>query len=564
MATAGAVIQSDNKTYISSISSGLDTNSLVTAAVAQKTVPADRIDIKVEKNDLRIESYKELQSLSLELEKSLEGLSSRNYSSIGGGNDFDLKQAYLSSSDLVNPANYIAVSAEEAAIAASYNIEVAQLAQKMKVASIPQSNNSLGLNGEFSLGLDGIMPDIILVTPEMTISDIVDRINATSPTSGVNATLISIDANNYQLVLSADKTSAQISFSATSGDDILGTLGITDGLGNFLNITQAAQPAIMVIDGNVITRDSNEIDDVISGVNFSLLNAQPGSIINVEIEHDYNSVKNSITDFIDAYNVLREFISQQQQISEEGIVSEESILFADTLLRNMDAGIYNILNTNTFGASSGLNNLTQLGIEMDSSNRLYLADENKLDTILLSDFSTLESFFETSFASTDSRLRVLKNDTLNSEINFSLSLSADAQGNISSVQANGQSGLFDFQNNLITGKEGTQYEGMSFAITLDPSETATIGINIKQGFADGLKNHLDIYSNNLDGLVQREITSLSKNNSALKEEAARIRFEAEIYRQKEIEKYAKMETELQAAELLRKQINSILGENRDD
>ncbi|PCI32488.1 MAG: flagellar hook protein [Alphaproteobacteria bacterium] len=564
MSTAGAVIQNDNTTYISSISSGLDTNSLVEAAVAQKTAPADRIDIKVEENDLKAEAYKELQKLSLELENSLNKLSSRNYSALGGSNDFDLKQAYLGSSDLSDPTSIIAVSADNTAIATNYNVEVTQLAQKMKVTSAAQNNAPLGLTGDFSLGLEGRTNNIISVTPEMTISDLADKINATSSETGVNATLISIDADTVKLVLSADQAAQQISFSIISGENVLSAIGVSDNLGNFATINKQAQPAIIIVDGNEVVRNSNEIDDVISGLSFSLLNAQPGSVINIDIEHDYNAVKTSLTDFIDSYNALREFILNQQNISEDGLVSAESILFADTLVRNMDAGIYDILNTTSFGSPLNIDNLAQMGIEMDTSNRLFLADENKLDTILLSDFSALENFFETTYTSSDSRLKILNNSTLNSGMNFSLSLSSDDQGNITAVQADGQSGLFDFQGNLITGKKGTQYDGLSFAITLDPLESKTIDVNIHSGFTDSLGNYLSVYSNDLDGLVQNEITTLSNNNSTLKAEAARIRFDAEIYRQKEIEKYAKMEIELQNAELLRKQIASILGDNGND
>jgi len=564
MSTAGAVTQYDNTTYISSISSGLDTNALVEAAVAQKTAPADRIDVKVEENELKINEYKELQSLSQDLEMSLEKLRSKNYSSLGASNDFDRKQAYFSSSSLTSPGDHIAVSVDDKAIAASYNIEVTQLAQKMKVTSAPQGNAALGLTGDFSLGLDGVMGGPISVTPDMTVSDIADKINATSTETGVHATLITIDADTTQLILSADKTAAQISYASTGGDDIFASLGLVDGFGNFSNVTQAAQPAKMIIDGNEIIRDSNEISDAISGVNFSLLNAQPGSVIKMDVNHDYNAVKNSVTEFIDSYNALREFILNQQAITDDGAVSEDSILFADTLLRNMDAGIHDILNSSSYGASTNINTLSELGIEMDSSNRLYLADENKLDTLLLSDLPALENFFETSYQSTDSRLRILKNETVNSGMNFSLALTADNQGKITDVLVDGQSDLFDSQDNLITGKKGTLYEGMSFAITLDPLESTTIDVNLESGFADSLGNYVNVYSNNLDGLVQNEITRLSKNNSTLEEEATRIRQDAEIYRQREVDKYAKMETELQEAELLRKQINAILGEEKND
>ncbi|KAK0360375.1 hypothetical protein LTR94_027544, partial [Friedmanniomyces endolithicus] len=92
--TAG-VSTSSGASYITSTASGLDTDALIEAAVAQKTARADTIDAKVTANEAKIAAYEELQTLVASVSDAIETLALPAYSSLGSENAFDAKTASL-------------------------------------------------------------------------------------------------------------------------------------------------------------------------------------------------------------------------------------------------------------------------------------------------------------------------------------------------------------------------------------------------------------------------------------------------------------------------------------
>src|SRR6201999_1868760 len=74
--STGTVVTSGSTTYIASTASGLDTASLVSAAVAQKTAVADSIDAEVTANKNKISAYSDIQTLLNAMASSVDSLAS--------------------------------------------------------------------------------------------------------------------------------------------------------------------------------------------------------------------------------------------------------------------------------------------------------------------------------------------------------------------------------------------------------------------------------------------------------------------------------------------------------
>jgi len=561
--STSTVVTSGSTTYISSTASGLDTDALIEAAVEQKTARADTIDAKITANEAKISAYETLQGLLSDISDALSDLASPDYSALGASNAFDQKAAYLTASDGSDATDVLAVSADDSAVAASYTIEVEQLAKAMKVAASAQDKTAaLGLEGVFSIGTGEASAEIE-VTSDMTLEDIAEAIEAVSDDTGVSATLIQVSSGSYQMVLSAADTNTEIVASTVSGDDVLAGIGLTDADGAFATVLQAAQPAIITIDGVQVTSDTNELTDVVDGLSISLLQTtDEGSTITLDIEPNYETVKTAITDFITAYNALRDFVTTQQTVSSDGEVADDAVLFADTLLRSLTRTLSSILTSSSASATGDFDHLSDLGVTFDSGNYLELTDETALDDALLSNLADLEGFFETSFEASDSGLKLLKNETTRS-FDFTLDVTMDGDGTITGATVDGQDGLFTVDGSRIVGVEGTIYEGLSFALTA--TADTSIDIAITQGFANQIVNLLDAYADTSSGLIQSQIDNLTDVDTQLSTRAERIRTEAESYREKLIAKYATMETEVSAAKLLQQQIEAILnGSSSDD
>ncbi|MDG2530042.1 flagellar filament capping protein FliD [Caulobacter endophyticus] len=560
MTTTSSVSTSGSTTYLTGTISGLDTDSLIEAAVAQKTARADTIDAKVTANETKIASYQSLQTLLQAISDSMTALAGTTYSSVTTTtNAFDEKSAYLTASDGTDATSVIAVDADSDAVAASYEITVTQLAKAMKVTSTAQTaGTALGLSGVMSVGVDGGTAAEITVTSTMTVSDIAAAINAKTSTTGVTATLIT-SSTGTRLVMSTSDTNQQISLASVSGDDIGQSLGLTDSSGAFANVLQAAQPSIVTIDGVEIESDGNELTDVIPGLSISLLQATSGQTITLDIEANYDDIKTAITDFIDAYNALRAFVVTNQTVGSGGVVADDAVLFADGILRDVNRQLNALLGGKS-GSDDELTDLSALGITLNSANQLELSDETSLDNLLLTDLSSVAAFFETKFEASDSNLKLLKNDTTLS-YDFDLEVTV-TDGAISSVSVDGDSSLFTISGSRIIGATGSIYEGLSFALATPTS--GTISVQITQGFANLITSLMSDYANTTTGVIQQRINTLDTVNTSLTEQSETIRDNAETYRTKLIAKYSAMETELYAAQILQEQIKAILGASSDD
>jgi flagellar hook-associated protein 2 len=560
MTTTSSVSTSGSTTYLTGTISGLDTDSLIEAAVAQKTARADTIDAKVSANETKIASYQSLQTLLQAISDSMTALAATTYSSVTTTtNAFDEKSAYLTASDGTDATSVIAVDADSDAVAASYEITVTQLAKAMKAASSAQtSGTALGLSGVMSVGVDGGTAAEITVTSTMTVSDIAAAINAKTSTTGVTATLIT-SSTGTRLVMSTSDTNQEITLSSVSGDDIGQSLGLTDSSGAFANVLQAAQPSIVTIDGVEIESDGNELTDVIPGLSISLMQATTGQTITLDIEANYDDIKTAITDFIDAYNALRAFVVTNQTVGSGGVVADDAVLFADGILRDVNRQLNALLGGKS-GSDDELTDLSALGVTLNSANQLELSDETSLDNLLLTDLSSVAAFFETKFEASDSNLKLLKNDTTLS-YDFDLEV-AVTDGAISSVSVGGDSSLFTISGSRIIGATGSIYEGLSFALANPTS--GTISVQINQGFANLITSLMGDYANTTTGVIQQRINTLDTVNSDLTEQSETIRDNAETYRTKLIAKYSAMETQLYAAQILQEQIKAILGASSDD
>jgi flagellar hook-associated protein 2 len=559
--STGTVGTSGSTTFLSGTVSGLDTTSLINAAVAQKTARADTIDAKVTANQTKISAYQTLQGLVSGVSSAIASLAAGTFSSAATTpSAFDETAAGVTASDGSTGSDYMAVSTEPGAAATSYQVSVTQLAKAMKVASAPQPPaDPLGYAGTFSLGEAGGTAADITVTSDMTLQDLAKAINAATGTSGISASLIQVAGGSSRLVLSANDTNKAITATAASGDDVLAGIGLTDAGGAFVSTVQAAQPASLTIDGIAVTSDTNDLTDTVDGLSISLLGAPPAGVtLDLDVEPNYSDVKAGITGFITAYNKLRDFVVTNQTVGSDGSVPADAVLFADNMLRGVSQQLGDII----AGASGGaVSNISNLGISLDATNHLQLSDETELDNGLLSQLPDLKNFFQSSYTASDSALKLLNNDTQTS-FDFNLDVTTDPSGALTGATVGGVSGLFNVDGARIIGAPGSIYEGLSFALVTTGS--SSIHVSLNQGFANKVVSLAKQYGDAATGLIQGQISGLQAQDADDTQKSQDIRTAAETYRTTLVAKYAAMETEMSSAKLLQAQIAAILGNTKND
>ena len=481
---------------------------------------------------------------------------------------FSEREAYLTGLGGADAENSLVVTAEAGIAIQTYELTIDQLATSQKVASATQTSSydDLGYSGTISLSMEGA--DIptndddeedetllqIEIDEDMSLAEIADEINSKTDYTGVTATIVAVSDDDYRLVLTGE-TGADIVMTSVDGDDIGQALGITDSSGEYVDELQSSQVAIFSVDGVEVTRDTNTIDDVVEGVTFSLYQTtDDGQSISVEIGQSLSDIKEAVVSLVDTYNAYREWAITQQEIDASGSVSDDATLFGDNLLRNANTDIASALSTVIDKESMAL-----LGLSYDENNYLEL-DEDELNDALLNDIDQIEDILNFQYESSSSDLVVLRrNSSMPSDLK--LDITVDEDGTMTSVLADGVSGLFEVDGTRIVGVEGTDYEGITFVYTGD--EDATITFSSSAGIAEQLFQTLNKYVDEDDGLLTEKISSLEEQNEDYETEYDDIMDTVDAYEERLTELYASYQAAIEEAQSSLDYLEAILNSGDD-
>ncbi|RJF83250.1 flagellar hook protein FliD [Azospirillum cavernae] len=529
----------------SSSGTGIDYSALIESKVQARLVRADRVDAKITANEAKITAYGDLQDLLQTVNSSLDGLRNRSTATGASSNLFGQRSAYISDED-----SFTATVDDDTELG-TYSVVVQQLATKHKIAAdaVGGKTDALGQTGSFTLqAADGSAVTITMEADD-SLTDLRDAINNQTSASGVTASIVQVSDSSYQLILTAKSTGQDISLT-DGGDGVLSSLGLTDSSGAIKNELVAAQDAIIKVDGVTITRSSNTIDDAIDGVTLSLYTADPDTAVSMEVSTDLSSIKTAITDFVDAYNALRDFVTTQQAVSSDGTKSEDATLFADSLLQQITKSVYEGLNTSITTDDGEVLSLSSLGITFDSSNNLEL-NEDTLNTFLTDDIEQVKQLLGLNMTASSSSLSLLRYNSSMTSASFTLDIDVASDGSLNSATVNGDSSLFTVSGNRIVGATGSIYDGV---VMVYNGGSGSVDVDFSQGLADRLYSSIDNYADEYDGDLATIIDDLEADDVDLESRSDDIKTKAETYRTTLTAYYARLEAAAETAALLLQQL----------
>ena len=229
------------------------------------------------------------------------------------------------------------------------------------------------------------------MTSSTTLSQFKEMIN--DKTDGkVNATILNVGGTNpYKLILKSTDVGADnaITFGSTSISALrnLGldstTLAIPNG-----NHLQTALDASFKFNGVNITRTTNTISDLLSGVSITLNEAQTDAttLTNVSITQDLTGIKDNITSMVSKYNELSSNLKTATNYDSD---TETAGTFqSSSQIKSLQSELRRqILSTDSDGRS-----IANYGITFDSDGVLTF-DSTIFDTKAAASTSELEDFF---------------------------------------------------------------------------------------------------------------------------------------------------------------------------
>ncbi|HET6157069.1 MAG TPA: flagellar filament capping protein FliD [Dongiaceae bacterium] len=548
-------ISSTGSSYTSQIS-GFDSAALIEAAVNQKLQPADRIETNITEEQARLAAYQTLKSLLDTLSTSLDALRNRG----GSESDaFEGRSVYLSASGDSAASDVIGATVDSSAAIGSHQIEITQIATAHKIGSadLAARDTALGYDGTFTIAAGDRDAVEIAVTDDMTLNDIAAAINATTEESGVSASILKVSDDDYIMVISGTETGETMSLADETGS-ALADLGILDTSGAIAGELQAAQDAILTVDGVEVTRSSNEIDDLIDGVDLYLYAADEGNTITIEVGQDLDGIKSAIEDFVTAYNAVRDFVLQQQTVETDGGADDDAVLFGDSLLRSLSSDLQALLSS---ASTEDGRTLVSSGLSFDSDNKLSL-DSDALDTALLQDPAGIAALFEFQAETSSSDLQVLRNGTGDASQDFTIDITIGSDGAISAASVGGDSSLFTISGSRLIGAEGTAYEGM--VLVFAGSQSTSIDVGITRGVAELLSTAVSKYIDDNAGTLDAAIDTSTARISDMENKISEIEQRADDYKTWLTNYYGQIEAKITRFSLLKDQLEALLNGSNDD
>ena len=410
------------------LGSGLQINDIVTAIIDAEKVPAQGlIDRDAKKATEQISAFGSINSALSTFKDSYKDLSkSSSYSAVD-----------ISSSD----ESVLTATAGLGAQTGVYDIEVIEKAQAQSLATdaYASPNDSIGTGtmtirfgsydgiagvdggtGVFTVNADTTIKTITIDASNNTLSTFRDALNADED-NGVSASIIN-DGSGYRLVMTSDNTGEKFAMEITvdddEGDDTDNISGISKLIYNETtkNVTQSvvAKDAEIVMNGLTITRNSNDIESVITGVTIKLLDTKPGENIRLNINKDTSKVEDEIRAFVDNYNTLTLQLNEFSKVDSSN--GETGILVGDATVRSIENQLRSLLNNRLEHLPGSIKSFANLGIFTNRDGTLEINESNsalpKFSEVIKDNIVDVADFFTATGSTTDSQVSFVSSNSL--------------------------------------------------------------------------------------------------------------------------------------------------------
>jgi len=501
MTTSGGI-------YFTGIGSGTDFDTLITKLVEVESARVTTYETWQQTWEDKKTAFQELNTTMLALRTSLQSMDSIS--------EFLQKSASSSDTDV------LIAKADGNAESGSYSYTVGQLAaNKMMVttsgySSLTTSVNSTGASRSLVYTYAGVtVSDTI--PAGATLTDLVNIVNTNSANTGVRASTI-YDGNKYYLQLRGMDTGAANDL-VISGASTLGGFGAS----NFTT-TQESKDAKLKINGwptgdAWITRSTNTVTDVVTGLSLSLKSSGAGSIT---VETDADAVVENVQNFIDQVNEVKAMLkelTEYDSTTQTGslLTGNYGLQMIDSMLKSItsDPGIGFTSERDTYISLSSLGITTDATEGSDTFGQLQL-DEDILEAALASNANAVGRIFGAQYIGDTDSADVSYTSYINGitkagtyDVSYTIQ-----DGKITSASIGGHAAIFYSNSSTITGQSGFAEAGMVLTVGNLTDGTYSHTVNLRQGKAGELVDRLAELTNADTGplaILEDNYTTISNN-----------------------------------------------------
>jgi flagellar hook-associated protein 2 len=278
----------------------------------------------------------------------------------------------------------VEVSADGNTDIQDFTLDVSVLATKqIEESGAFTSNEELIANGAgtMKLNVDGL--DFAIDYDETTtLTDLKNLINDVAGDK-VDATIVQISSGEFRLFVSSvdTGTTQNITMSDTSTDpaaQLKDTRLTTD-----MAVIQAGVDAEFTFNGQAITRTSNDVSDLIAGLDITLKELGSSS---VSVTQDRDALMSKFDSFVTHYNAAMVELDKMTLVSTES--EERGIFSSESTIKSMKRDLENMFSS----VGGGVGSIQDYGFDVDKEGVMTL-DKTVLNDALDDDATNVEAFF---------------------------------------------------------------------------------------------------------------------------------------------------------------------------
>lgn len=237
--------------------------------------------------------------------------------------------------------------------------------------------------GTFTISIAGT-DYAIDYTASSSLDDIKNSINEIAG-NDLTASVLQVGPASYELILTAKDTNKAMTFSDSNVAADPAATSLSDALS--LNNIQPAEAATFKYNGIDITRDTNDVSDLIIGVTITLNENQAvGDTASIDISQNSTSISTEMALFVNNYNSLITNLNDMTRSDRE--TGSVGIFNGDSFVKSIGRDITDLV----IQVDANGNSLMDYGIEIDRDGVMTLDDSVFADKFV-NDPEGMELFF---------------------------------------------------------------------------------------------------------------------------------------------------------------------------
>ena len=357
------------------INSNLDTQDIINKMVSLEARSMDLVEAKKQIEQQKLASFKELKN-RLQTFKSV-------VTTLNTESRFIVNKSVFSNNSSSDNNKVVDITTTSSATSGTYSLVVDNLATETKIIS----NGFASTTSELEYGRVKVTAGSASATVTInSTNDSLDGLRLAINNLGldVKASFLNDgdDTVPVRLLISGNLTGATGAVTMSYSKD---SIYPVDEIS--FTTTQEAKNASFSIDGVSISKSSNTVSDVISGAALKLQSAGSGTI---SLSTDTNAITTKVSDFVDEYNEISLFLSEQLALDSE--TEETGVLFGNFAVQNLQQIFRSSISSKVTGITGDYTYLSQIGITTKSDGALIL-DTDVLSNALIDDIQNVSQLF---------------------------------------------------------------------------------------------------------------------------------------------------------------------------